>query len=99
MVHMAVQRNDKDIDRKVKEILLQLSERDTSGGDLKNFVKAILSWYKNKERISSSSYYSSLESEQVGRGSGAFYKHMSLFFEIYMEILQSEQKHISTAKE
>ena len=70
----------------IKDILIALSVGDTNKSTTK-LLGQILEWYKCKDNITHTSYYQSLEQEQSGKGSGIFYKHMSQFFELYMELL------------
>ena len=80
---MSFQRNDKDIDKFMNEIVLALGKIDTSK-NLVTLINANLSWFKNKSNITKAAYYQALDSEHAGKGSGIFYKHMSQFFELYM---------------
>lgn len=73
---MSIQRNDREVDLLMKEILVYLGNHDTTKSVI-TMVSSILSWFKNKSNITSSQYYQALEAEQIGKGSGIFYKHMS----------------------
>ena len=75
----------------MREILESLGKR-SSGKSITSLINTILSWYKDKDNISKSSYYKALEKEQSGKGSVNFFKHMTHLFELYMKLLNISSK-------